>query len=54
MLWIDSEINIASVETPEPEKKTFLEKVFGPKDKDEKKEDKENGKEESSEEKRKN
>ena len=33
---IDSEINIASVEAPKPEKKTFLEKIFGSKDKDEK------------------
>ena len=37
---IDSEINIASVEKPKPEKKTFLEKIFGSKDKDEKKKDK--------------
>jgi hypothetical protein len=30
---IDSEINIASVETKEPEKKSFFQKVFGSKDK---------------------
>ena len=46
---IDSEINIASVETPEPEKKTFLEKVFGSKDKDEKKKDKKDDKAEREE-----
>jgi len=51
---IDSEINIASVEAPKPEKKTFLEKIFGSKDKDEKKKDKKDKKSESSEEKRKN
>jgi len=41
---IDSEINIASVEAPKPEKKTFLEKIFG--SKDEKKKDKKDQKEE--------
>jgi len=46
---IDSEINIASVETPKPEKKTFLEKIFGSKDDDEKKEEKKDKKEENSE-----
>ena len=46
---IDSEINIASVETPEPEKKTFLEKFFGSKDKDEKKKDKKDDKAEREE-----
>ena len=59
---IDSEINIASVEASKPEKKTFLEKIFGSKDKDEKekkdkkdekaKKDKKDKKEEGSEEKR--
>jgi hypothetical protein len=54
---IDSEINIASVEEPKPEKKTFFEKLFGSKDsdekKDEKKKDKKDQKAEKSEEKRK-
>ena len=35
---IDNEINITSVDTPKEEKKTFLEKVFGKKDKKESKE----------------
>ena len=48
---IDSEINIASVETPKPEKKTFLEKIFGSKDDNEKKEEKNDKKEKDSEEK---
>ena len=52
---IDSEINIASVEAAKPEKKTFLEQVFGSKDKkDEKEKDKKGNKEESSKEKRRN
>ncbi len=51
---IDSEINIASVETPKPEKKTFLEKIFGSKDDDEKKKDKKDQKAEKNEEKKKN
>ena len=50
---IDSEINIASVGTPKPEKKTFFEKLFGSKDSDKKK-DKKEKKAEKSEEKRKN
>jgi hypothetical protein len=50
---IDSEINIASVETPAPKKKTFLEKIFGSKHKDEKKKDKKDKEPEKSEEKRK-
>jgi Domain of Unknown Function (DUF748) len=50
---IDSEINIASVEAPKPEKKTFLEKIFGSKDKDEKKnKDQKDQKEETKEEKK--
>jgi len=49
---IDSEINIASVGTPKPEKKTFFEKLFGSKDSDKKK-DKKEKKAEKSEEKRK-
>ncbi|HZB13210.1 MAG TPA: DUF748 domain-containing protein [Chryseolinea sp.] len=48
---IDSQINIASVETPKPEKETFLEKIFGSKDDDEKKEEKKDKKEKDSEEK---
>jgi hypothetical protein len=51
---IDSEINIASVEAPKPEKKTFLEKIFGSKDKDEKNKDKKDQKSDRSEEKEKN
>ena len=51
---IDSEINIASVETPKPEKKTFFEKLFGSKDSDKKEKDKKDQKAEKSEEKRKN
>lgn len=35
---IDNEINIASVDNPKKEKKTFLQKVFGKKDNDKKKE----------------
>jgi hypothetical protein len=31
---IDNEINIATVDKPKEEKKTFLQKVFGKKDKD--------------------
>jgi hypothetical protein len=34
---IDNEINIASVENPKEEKKTFLQKIFGKKDKESKK-----------------
>ena len=50
---IDSEINIASVEAPKPEKKTFLEKIFGSKDKDEKNnKDKKDQKEERKERKK--
>jgi len=37
---IDNEINIASVDNPKTEKKTFLQKLFGRKDKDDKKESK--------------
>ena len=51
---IDSEINIASVGTPKPEKKTFFEKLFGSKDSDKKEKDKKDQKAEKSEEKRKN
>jgi hypothetical protein len=51
---IDSQINIASVETPKSEKETFLEKIFGSKDDDKKKEEKKDKKEENSEEKRNN
>jgi hypothetical protein len=51
---IDSEINIASVEAPKPEKKTFFEKLFGSKDEDKKKKREKDKKEEESKEKIKN
>lgn len=43
---IDQEINIAAVDTKKEEKKTFLQKVFGKKDKDDKDKDKKKDKDE--------